>query len=49
MRQFFPQEIDALAELNGFTIEAKYGDFKKTPFAEKPMYQNIVLKKRIYE
>lgn len=45
MRQFFPQEIDALAELNGFKIIGKYGDLEKTPFSEKPIYQNILLKK----
>ena len=27
MRQFFPQELDALFQYNGFRIEAKYGDF----------------------
>ncbi|WP_165907769.1 hypothetical protein [Hydrogenispora ethanolica] len=42
MRQFFPQELDALLEYNGWTILAKYGDERFTPFAEKPFYQNVL-------
>lgn len=32
LRMFYPQEIDALLEYNGFAIEHKYGDYKETPF-----------------
>lgn len=46
MRQFFPQELDALVEYNGFEIIAKYGDTDKTPFDENPAYQHLLLKKR---
>ena len=42
MRQFFPQELDALLEYNGWKIRAKYGDEHCTPFAEKPYYQNVL-------
>ncbi|HYH02913.1 MAG TPA: class I SAM-dependent methyltransferase [Bacillota bacterium] len=42
MRQFFPQELDALIEYNGFEIIAKYGDNRFTPFEEKPVYQNVL-------
>jgi 2-polyprenyl-3-methyl-5-hydroxy-6-metoxy-1,4-benzoquinol methylase len=47
MRQFFPQELDALIEYNGFEIIAKYGDNEFTPFEEKPFYQNIICKPNI--
>lgn len=42
MRQFFPQELDALIEYNGFEIIAKYGDEQFTPFDQKPYYQNVL-------
>jgi SAM-dependent methyltransferase len=45
MRQYFPKEIDSIAEYNGFEIISKYGDDKRTPFDKKPGYQNILLKK----
>lgn len=32
MRQFFPQEMDALLACNGFNVEYKYGDFDESPF-----------------
>ena len=32
MRQFFPQEFDALFARNGFRIEQKFGDFNESPF-----------------
>lgn len=41
MRQFFPQEFDALFEYNGFRIEAKYGDFDESNFSEKSPKQII--------
>jgi SAM-dependent methyltransferase len=46
MRQFFPQEIDALLHYNGFEILGKYGDLDRTPFAEAPEYQHIVCRPR---
>jgi hypothetical protein len=42
MRQFFPQELDALLGYNGFEIIAKYGDDQFTPFEQKPFYQNVL-------
>lgn len=47
MRQFFPQEIDALLHYNGFEIVEKYGDLDKTPFAQRPEYQHIVCRPRL--
>lgn len=46
MRQFFPQEIDALLHYNGFEVVAKYGDVERTPFDQKPTYQHIVCRVR---
>ena len=46
MRQFFPQEIDALVHYAGFEIVAKYGDLDQTPFAQQPAYQHIVCRPR---
>lgn len=42
LRQFFPQEIDALLHYNGFKIEAKYGDFQKNAFTTQSHKQVIV-------
>jgi ubiquinone/menaquinone biosynthesis C-methylase UbiE len=42
MRQFFPQELDALFEFNGFRIEAKYGDFDESGFTGAAPKQIIV-------
>lgn len=42
MRQFFPQELDALFTHNGFQIEKKYGDFDESPFSSKSPKQIIV-------
>ena len=47
VRQFFPQELDALVEYNGFEIIEKYGDNQFTPFSKKPFYQNILCKIRV--
>jgi ubiquinone/menaquinone biosynthesis C-methylase UbiE len=46
MRQFFPQEIDALLHYNGFDVVAKYGDVERTPFDQKSIYQHIVCRPR---
>lgn len=42
MRCYFPQEIDALLNYNGFKIIKKYGSFKKDPFVSQSMKQIIV-------
>lgn len=42
MRQFFPQELDALFTYNGFNIEKKYGDFDESPFSSNSPKQIIV-------
>lgn len=45
MRQFFPQELDALFEYNGFVVEAKYGDFDESPFAAASSKQIVVARR----
>lgn len=42
MRQFFPQEIDALLKYNGFTIEEKYGDYDEAKFCGSSPKQLVV-------
>ena len=42
MRQFFPQEFDALFEYNGFCIEAKYGDFDESNFTSDSRKQIVI-------
>ncbi len=42
MRQFFPQELDAIFQYNGFRIEAKYGDFDESNFDANSPKQIIV-------
>ncbi|MGI8495477.1 MAG: class I SAM-dependent methyltransferase [Pyrinomonadaceae bacterium] len=42
MRQFFPQELDALFKFNGFRIEAKYGDFQGNSFQSDSPKQIII-------
>ena len=42
LRLFFPQELDALLTLFGFTIEAKYGSFDKSSFSSASRQQVIV-------
>ena len=42
LRIFFPQELEALLSLSGFTIEAKYGGFDKSPFSSASRQQVIV-------
>ena len=41
MRVYFPQEIDALLALNGFAVEAKYGDYNLSPFTSASRHQLI--------
>ena len=42
MRQFFPQELDALFAYNGFVIEHKFGDFDESPFSNNSPKQIVV-------
>ena len=42
MRQFFPQEIDALLWYNGFLIEHKYGSFDEGEFSSESPKQLII-------
>ena len=42
MRQFFPQEIDAFFNCNGFVIENKFGDFDEIQFNSNSPKQIIV-------
>ncbi len=45
MREFFPQEIDALLKYNGFKIEHKYGDYLENQFNTDSPKQLIVCRK----
>ncbi len=45
-RQFFPAELEALLHYNGFTIEARWGDFEREPLQEGSESQVIVAKLR---
>lgn len=42
MRQFFPQEFDALFVYNGFRIERKFGDFDESEFTSASPKQIVV-------
>lgn len=42
MRQFFPQELDAIFQFSGFKIESKFGDFSFNPFRSDSPKQIIV-------
>lgn len=42
MRQFFPQELDAIFQFNNFKIEAKFGDFDESNFSGASPKQIIV-------
>ncbi len=45
MRQFFPQEIDALLKYNGFRIEKKFGDHLENEFNTDSPKQLIICQK----
>ncbi|MEO8071721.1 MAG: class I SAM-dependent methyltransferase [Acidobacteriota bacterium] len=45
MRQFFPQEIDALLKYNGFRIEKKFGDYLENDFNTDSQKQLIICQK----
>jgi SAM-dependent methyltransferase len=42
LRILYPQEFDALLKYNGFSIEAKYGDYARNPFASGSPKQIVV-------
>ncbi|CAN5425623.1 class I SAM-dependent methyltransferase [soil metagenome] len=42
MRQFFPQEFDALFEYNNFKIEAKFGNFDESIFRSNSPKQIVI-------
>lgn len=42
MRQYFPQELNALLEYNGFVVEAKYGKYGETAFHAESNQQLVV-------
>ena len=42
LRQYFPQELRALLEYNGFKVEHCYGDFGKKPFGDGDLKQVLV-------
>ncbi len=46
LRMYFPQELDALLEYNGFVIEDKFGDYEETPFISSARLQLLVCSKR---
>ena len=46
LRMYFPQELDALLEYNGFVIEDKFGDYEETPFASSARLQLVVCSTR---
>jgi len=46
MRQFFPQEIDALLWYNGFLIEQKYGSYDEKEFCSDSPKQLIVCRSK---
>ncbi len=43
MRQFFPQEFDALLGANGFRIDSKFGDFDESAFDSRSPKQIVVV------
>ena len=42
MRVFFPQELDALLEWNGFEIDLKLGDYDENPFESNSPKQLVI-------
>ena len=46
MRIFFPQELDMLLYYNGFTVEAKFGNYDQTPFVSSSPKQLVVCHNR---
>lgn len=46
MRQFFPQELDAIFRASGFEIEAKFGDFQENPFTSQSPKQIVIAREK---
>ena len=46
LRMYFPRELDALLEYNGFVIEDKLGDYEETPFISSAGLQLLVCSTR---
>ncbi len=46
LRMYFPQELNALLEYNGFIIEDKFGDYEQTPFVSSVKLQLLVCSTR---
>lgn len=46
MRQFFPQELDTLFALHGFSIEQKFGDFDRSEFVSGSPAQIVIARAR---
>jgi len=46
MRIFYPQELDALLEFNGFEMEVKYGDFDESLFNSDSPKQLVICRRR---
>jgi hypothetical protein len=42
---WFPQELDALLNHNGFAIEHKFGDYDLSPFTSASRHQLLVAKR----
>ncbi len=46
LRMYFPRELDALLEYNGFIIEDKFGDYEESPFISSAGLQLLVCSTR---
>ncbi len=46
MRMYYPQELDALLNYNGFEVEAKYADYDRTAFGPCAGQQLVVCRKQ---
>jgi len=46
LRMFFPQELDALLDYNGFKIDQKYGSFTEEPFDSESNWQIVIYHKK---
>ncbi len=45
LRMFYPLELELLLKYNGFLLEAKYGDFDRSPFGSESSHQILVSRK----
>jgi len=46
LRMFFPQELDALLDYNGFKIDQKYGSFTEKTFDSESNWQIVICHKK---